>query len=83
MFEKMRRSGFAARIVGRADLVPDHLGDRGDPMVRQHDNLKPVGQAEALRPELLRPSGPDAKCGNDQQTSDAGKPLSRGAGEGV
>ncbi len=54
-------------------------------MVRQHDNLKPVGQAEAFRPELLRPSGPEtnAQRSNDYQTSDAGKPLSRTAGEGL
>jgi len=27
MFEKMREPGFARRLVGGADLVPDHLGD--------------------------------------------------------
>src|SRR3954454_18105631 len=54
MFKKMGEAGFAARIVGGADPVPHGLRHRGNPVVRQHDNLHAVGQRKALDLEFLR-----------------------------
>ena len=57
MFEEMGDAGFPERIVGGPDLVPDHLHDRRDAMVRHDHNLHAVAEREALGPEALRRGG--------------------------
>jgi hypothetical protein len=47
VLEKMRQAGFAGRLVGGADLVPDHLGDDGGAVIRDHHNLQAVAEGEA------------------------------------
>ena len=47
MFEKMRKAGFTRRLVGGADLVPDHLGDDGRAVIRDHHHLKAVAEGKA------------------------------------
>ena len=42
MFEEMGDAGFADRLVGRADLVPDHVGHDRGAVVRNHDKLEAV-----------------------------------------
>ena len=45
MFEEMRQPGFARRLVGGADLVPDHVGDDRRAVIGHHDDFKAVRQA--------------------------------------
>ena len=47
MLEEMRQSRFARRLVGRADLVPDHLRDDGRAVIGDHDHLQAVAEGEA------------------------------------
>ncbi len=47
MFEEMRQSRFARRLVGGADLVPDHLRDDGRAAIWDHDHLQAVAEGEA------------------------------------
>jgi len=42
MFEKVRQTGLTGRLVGGADLVPDHVGDHRSPMIGHHDDLKAI-----------------------------------------
>ena len=46
MFEEMREPGFARRLVGGADLVPDHVGDDRRAMVGNDDDFKTVAERE-------------------------------------
>ena len=46
MFEEMRQAGFARRLVGGADLVPDHVGDDRRAMIGDHDDFKAVVELE-------------------------------------
>ena len=54
MFEEMREAGFARRLVGGADFVPDHVGDDRRAMIGDHDDFKPVRQGEIGN---VRPGG--------------------------
>ena len=47
VFEKMGQPRFARRLVGGADLVPDHLGDNGRAVIGDHDDLQAVGEGKA------------------------------------
>ena len=47
MFEEMREPGFAWRLVGRADLVPDHLRDDGRAVIGDHHHLQAVVERES------------------------------------
>ena len=46
MFEEMRQPGFARRLVGGADLVPDHVGDDRRAMIGDDDDFKAVVELE-------------------------------------
>ena len=46
MFEKMREARFAGRLVGGADLVPDHLRDHRRAVIRDHHDLQAIGEGE-------------------------------------
>ena len=46
MFEEMRDAGLARRLVGGADLVPDHVGDDRRAAVRDDHDLEAVGERE-------------------------------------
>ena len=46
VFEEMRDAGLAGRLVGGADLVPDHVGDDRRAPVRDHHDFQPVRQRE-------------------------------------
>ena len=65
MFEEMRESRFAGRLVGRADLVPDHLRHDRRAMILDHHDLKPVRQGEGGR--RLRGEGGLRRRGGGRQ----------------
>ena len=44
----------AGRLIGSADLVPDHLNDDRRARVLDHDDLKPVVQGKGLGVEDRR-----------------------------
>ena len=46
MFEKVREARFAGRLVGGADLVPDHLRDDRSAVIRDHQNLQAVAEGK-------------------------------------
>ena len=46
VFEEMGQAGFSRRLVGAADLVPDHMGHDRRPMIRDDDQLKSVRQVK-------------------------------------
>src|SRR5579864_698171 len=46
MFEEMRQAGLAGRLVGGADLVPDHVGDDRGAMIGDHHDFKPIVELE-------------------------------------
>ena len=46
MFEEMRQPRFARRLVGGADLVPDHVGNHRRAVIGNDDQLEAVGQRE-------------------------------------
>ena len=47
MFEEVRQARFARRLVGGADLVPDHLRDDGRAVIGDHEHLQPIVEGEA------------------------------------
>ncbi len=47
MLEEMRQPRFAGRLVGRADLVPDHLRHDRRAVIGDHHHLQPVVEREA------------------------------------
>ena len=47
MFEEMREPRFARRLVGGADLVPDHVRDDRRAVIRDHHDLQAVVEREA------------------------------------
>ena len=46
VFEEMRDAGFARRLVGGADPVPDHVGDDRRAAVGDDHDLQAVGERE-------------------------------------
>jgi hypothetical protein len=46
MFEEMGKPRFARRLVGGADLVPDHMGHDRRAVIGNDDHLETVGQGE-------------------------------------
>ena len=48
MFEEMRDAGLAGRLVGAADLVPDHVRDERRAMVGNDDDFHAVVEQEVL-----------------------------------
>ena len=46
MLEEMRDPGTAARLIGRADAIPDHVGHDRRAMIRDDDDVEAVRQAE-------------------------------------
>ena len=48
MFEEMRQAGFARRLVGGADLVPDHVGDDRRAMIGDHHDFKTVASVKSV-----------------------------------
>ena len=46
MFEEMGDAGFAGRLVGAADLVPDHVGDDRRAVVGDDDHFHAVVEQE-------------------------------------
>src|SRR5215475_5298066 len=49
MLEEMREPGLARRLVGGADLVPDHLGHHRRAVILDHHDLQAVRQREGRR----------------------------------
>ena len=47
MLEEMRQPRFARRLVGGADLVPDHLRHDGGAVIGDHHHLQAVAEREA------------------------------------
>ena len=52
MLEEVRDAGDAFRLIGRSDLVPDHVRDDGRAVVGDHDHLHAVGERELCRSGL-------------------------------
>ena len=46
MLEEVGDAGGAARLVGGADLVPDHLSHHGSTVIGDDEELQAVGQSE-------------------------------------
>ena len=65
MLEEMREAGFARRLIGAADLVPDHVGNDRRAMVRHDDDFKTVAEGE-IRNLRLRAGARDA-CSADER----------------
>ncbi len=79
MLEEMREAGLAGRLVGGADLVPDHVRDHRRPAVGDDDDLHAVGEREARgalhfgRLRVRRPGVQDTELqGSDLQSDDKG-----------
>jgi hypothetical protein len=53
MLEIVRDARLAARLVGRADVVPDHVGDDRRAHIGDDHDLEPVGEPERGRAEHL------------------------------
>ena len=49
MFEKMRQPRLARHFVCRANAIPDHMGHNRRTVIRNNQNLHPVGQRESFR----------------------------------
>ena len=65
MFEEMGEAGLARRLVGGADLVPDHVGDDRRAAVRDHDHFEAVGEREMADVRLwrgLHGGGEQSRC---------------------
>ena len=54
MLEKVRETGFSERIVGGPDLVPNHLCDGRDSMVRHDHDLHAIVEEKGFGAETLR-----------------------------
>ncbi len=48
VLEEMGEARLALLLVGRADPVPQHVGDHGDPMVGNGDGLQSIGEDMAI-----------------------------------
>ena len=73
MFEKMRKAGFAGRLVGGADLVPDHLGNDRRAVIRDHHDLQAIAEGEGggrLRGD--RGLGANAGCRESERQQQRG-----------
>ena len=53
MFEKMRQTRFARRIVRGTNLVPDHIGHHGGAVIDKYDALQAIFQCEPVDVGLL------------------------------
>ena len=72
MFEEMRETGFAGRLVSRTHLVPDHMGDDRRAMIGHDDDFKAVvqGKVRNIRRGLHAHRGYDSTSereSNDQR----------------
>ena len=70
VFDEVGDAGFARRLVGRADLVPDHLDNDRGARILDHDDLKPVVQGEGLGIENRRMEGTSDDRGRQQGAAD-------------
>ena len=81
MLKEMRQSRFARRLVGRADLVPEHLGDDGGTMIGDHHHLQAIAEGEAggtLRRHRglgQRAIGGKSECRNQDGSERNGKAM--------
>ena len=48
VFEEMRDAGLSVRIIGRADPIPEHVGDDGRAVIGHDHDLHPVVERELL-----------------------------------
>ena len=46
MFKQMRKTGFAARLILRSDMIPDRHRNHGCLAIRMNDDTETVGQRE-------------------------------------
>jgi hypothetical protein len=80
MLEKVGEARFAGRLVGRADLVPDHLRYHRGAVVGDHHDLHAVGQLEGgrrLRGDGLRAGARRGEERREQQGGDGDGPDGR------
>ena len=61
----MRDAGFALRLVGRADLVPHHVGDDGSAVIGDHHHLHAVVEREGGDIDIERAG---RACGGKHRT---------------
>ena len=73
VFEEMREAGLSRRLVGRAHLVPDHMGHDRRAVVRNDDDFQAVFQREMadLRSGRCFDRGRHrSRAGNDEKQSE-------------
>ena len=75
VFEEMREPRFAGRLVGGADLVPDHVRHDRRAMIRHHDDFEPVGEREVG--DLARWRAPRRRRERPQSAARATRSASR------
>ena len=73
VLEEMGDARLARRLVGRTHLVPDHVGDHGDPVVGDDHNGHAVLQGEGFGIENTGPGGAFGSRRQKQQGQGAGR----------
>ena len=71
MFEEVRQARLARRLVGGADLVPDHVGDHRRAVVGNDDQLQSVRQRE-VGDRSARRLGGDVRTASKRGGDDRG-----------
>jgi hypothetical protein len=69
MLEEMRQARFSRRLVGGADLVPDHVGDNRRAVIGNDDQLQSVREREVgdLGAGLLSAERGRGQCGGENR----------------
>ena len=60
VFEKMRDARLSQRVIGRAVAIPDHVGDDGNAMIRDHHHVETISRVKdetSGPPPSVRPKG--------------------------
>ncbi len=80
VFEEMRDAGLARRLVGRADLVPDHMGDDGGAVIGDHQHVHAVGKRETGRGRVRGAIAREQQAEADGEDQDDKRQGDKGAG---
>ncbi len=64
VFEEVRDAGMAARLVSRADAIPDHVRDHRRAAIGDHHDLHAVAEREGFRPRQFARVWRDSEAAN-------------------